>query len=358
MTLAAVMAWALAGSPSARAQDEYGDASLRGAGSTFVQPLMATWVGQYRTDPWQVLGTVRGSNGGLGDRLSNDGLDYEPVGSLAGIQRIRAGFVDFAATEMPLPAEYLTKNGLVQFPWVAGAVAIVATVRGDGVAGAAPLRLDASTLAAIFLGRIRRWSDPAIVAHNPGRSLPDAPITVIHRSDGSGTTFTFASWLANHDPDWKQQVGADLLLKWPVGAGQKGTDGVIRALRTTPNAIGYVNAVQARQAALPVVALRNAAGHFLPPDPATVKTALAELDSASDPGKLRIDAAGDGSYPLVATVFGLVRTPLDSARQRRTAEFIAWTLTRGRGLADHGGYASLPEPVARATIARLTPALP
>jgi len=336
--------------PGLRAQDEYGDSALRGAGSTFVQPLMEAWVGQYRSDPFQVMQFSRGPEGGLGGSLSNDRLDYEPVGSLAGIQRIRAGSVDFAASEMPLGTEFLRREGLMQFPWVAGGVAVVATAFA-GSQAAPTLQLDASTLASIFLGKITSWSDRAIASQNPGVRLPDAPIAVLHRSDGSGTTFTFSNYLSRNDDDWKQRLGSDLLLKWPVGSGRKGSDAIVQALKSTPRSIGYVNAVQARQAGLPIIALRNQAGLYVLPEARGIAAALEAPSKGSDDlARLPIDAPGDASYPLVATVFGLMKDPIRSTQQRRAANFVAWTMTRGAGLADRLGYRNLPEAATKATL--------
>ncbi|MGE0798499.1 MAG: phosphate ABC transporter substrate-binding protein PstS [Lautropia sp.] len=350
--LATAAGFAAASTPFGRvaAQDEYGDAALRGAGSTFVQPLMEAWVRQYRDDPHDVLRFGGRPESGFSGSVSGDGLDYEPVGSLAGIQRIRAGFVDFAASEMPLGDDALRRGGLLQFPWVVGAVAIVAAPPDGG----GPLQLDVATLAGLMMGRITRWSDPAVAALNPDRRLPDQPVTVVHRSDGSGTTYTVARYLADRDPQWQAKLGADLLLKWPVGVGAKGGDGMVRALQATRHAIGYVNAVQARRAGLPMVALRNAAGRFVLPEAAGVAAALAGRQPGRG-GVLPIDAPGDASYPLVATVFGLMRNPIGSARQRRTAAFVRWSLAQGAPLADRLGYVSLPAPLAKATIAQLLP---
>ena len=339
--------------PALRAQDEYGDATLRGAGSTFVQPLMDAWVRQYRSDPFQVMRFSRGPEGGLGDSLSNDSLDYEPVGSLAGIQRIRTGSVDFAASEMPLGSDFLRHNGLMQFPWVAGGVAVVATAFAGSrtAAASASLQLDALTLASIFMGKITSWSDRAIASQNPDVRLPEAPIAVFHRSDGSGTTFTFSNYLSRNDAEWKQRLGSDLLLKWPVGSGRKGGDAIVQALKSTPRSIGYVNAVQARQAGLPIVAIRNRSGLYVLPEPNGIAAALeAARDGADDVDRLPIDAPGTASYPMVATVFGLMKDPIRSTRQRRAANFIAWTMTRGAGLADRLGYRNLPEALTRATL--------
>lgn len=361
---------------AARAQDVFSDAALRGAGSTFVAPLMEAWMRQYRLDPNDLLGHQRAPNSALDDALSNDGIDYEPVGSLAGIQRMRAGSVDFAASEMPLSQAELQRGGLQQFPWVAGGVAIVATGLGE-----APLRLDGPTLAAIYLGRVQRWSDPALATLNPGRTLPDEPIQVLHRDDGSGTTFTFAAYLARHDPQWAQQVGVDLSLAWPTGRGARGSSGIVSALRDTPLAIGYVNAVQARQAGLAIASLRNLAGQDVLPDRAGVEAALAATPeaggsaagasghgpaaadtaaSAAAPATVQaaaaglpIDAPGAASYPLVATVFGLAPATSRGGRQRRAAAFLAWTLERGGPLAERLGYSSLPAERTRAALERL-----
>lgn len=348
-TVFAGLANAGASSAQLLSGDEFGDAALRGAGSTFVQPLMEQWVRRYRADPYQVLETAA-PNGGLGDALSNDGLDFEPVGSLGGIQRMRAGSVDFAASEMPLTTAYLERHGLMQFAWVTGGVALV-----TNVAGGHALRLDAATVASIFSGRITRWSDPAIRQQNPGWSPGDQSIAVQHRSDGSGTTFTLSHYLARHDPQWQERMGIDLLLKRPVGQGRKGSDDMARALKATPNSIGYVNVVQARRVGLSVALLRNAHGQYVPPERANLASAYANRRAATHAAQaLPIDSPGEHSYPLVATVFGLMDHPIRNARHRRTAAFIAWTLTKGSGLADRLGYQSLPAADGQATAERLT----
>ena len=327
------------------AQDEFGDAGLRGAGSTFVQPLMEEWFRQYRADPYQLLQGMRPQERGLGDLNSHDSLDYEAVGSLAGIQRIQAGLVDFAASEMPISDEHQKRSGLIQFPWTAGGVAVVHN-------GGAP-RLDAATLAGIYLGRIKLWSDPAIQALNPGVVLPDAEIVTVHREDGSGTTYTLASYLSATRPEWRDSLGADLLLKWPGGVGAKGGSALIERVRGTPHSIGYVNAAQARRAGVAMVALRNRAGAFVAPDAASVAAALAQAGPADAPERLPLDAGGDGSYPVVATVFGLLRGPIGSRRQRRTSEFVRWTLAGGGSIGERLGYSRLSAQTVKEAMARL-----
>lgn len=330
--------------------DEFGDAALRGAGSTLVQPLMEAWVRQYRADPYQVI-RRNASGGGLDDDISNDRLDYESVGSLAGIQRIRAGLVDFAASEMPLRADYLKRGGLMQFPWVIGGVAVVVNLPG-----LISLNLDAATLAAIYLGRITRWADPLIVAQNPGAALSDTPIVALHRSDGSGTTFTFSSYLNRNDKAWQERLGADLALKWPGGKGVNGGSEMAAAVKSTAHSVGYVGLAQAKSAGLTLVSLRNAAGRNVLPEATNIAAAVAAARQQGDElERLPIDSAGEQSYPLVATVFGLMRHPLRSARQYRTAEFVRWTLMRGNALAHELGYLSLPEHLAKLTLAKLAP---
>jgi phosphate transport system substrate-binding protein len=327
--------------------DEFGDAALRGAGSTLVQPLMEAWVQQYRADPYQVIRNASG--GGLDDDITNDNLDYEAVGSLAGIQRIRAGFVDFATGEMPLRAEYLRKSGLMQFPWLFGGVAIVANVPGVKA-----FTLDAKTLAAIYRGRVTRWSNIAIAAQNPGLVFPDEPITVFHRSDGSGSTFTFSRLLSGRDDEWKRQLGSELVLKWPVGKGVNGGSEMVTAVKSTVHGIGYVGATQAKGDGLTIVGLRNSAGHSVLPEATNIASAVAAtLQKGDEFERLPIDSIGEQSYPLVATVFGFMRTPLRSARQRRTAEFVRWTVTKGSGPAQQLGYVSLPEQMAKSTLDQL-----
>jgi phosphate transport system substrate-binding protein len=329
--------------------DEFGDAALHGAGSTLVQPLMEAWVRQYRADPHQVI-RPHASGGGLDDNISTDSLDYEPVGSLAGIQRIRAGFVDFAASEMPLRGSYLRTQGLLQFPWVIGGVAVVFNLSGSRT-----LSLDAKTLAAIYLGQITRWSDPAIARQNPGAALGDSPIVVVHRSDGSGSTFTFSNYLSRNDAAWMKRLGSDLSLKWPVGRGANGSNEIVAVVKATPNSLGYVSVTQARSAGLAIVSLRNAAGRYRHPEMADIASAVASAPAQGDEfERLPIDAPGEQSYPLVATVFGFMRQPLSSARQQRTADFVRWTLTRGSTLAQQLGYLSLPDHLSKATLERLT----
>ena len=325
----------------ASAQDEFDRAALKGAGSTFVYPLVVRWVKEYRH---HLAGGIRftASNAGLDDDMNGVALDYEPVGSLAGLQRLKAGAVDFALSEMPLPPAELSRGGLIQFPVVLGAVALAANLPAIAPGR---LQLGLPLLADILLGRVTRWDDPAIRALNPGLALPDAAIGTVHRRDGSGTTFTLTRTLAALVPEWRERVGADLLVKWPVGSGVRGSRGMAEALRRTPHALGYLDDVQAREAGLVVASLRNAAGRFVAPSPSAV--AAAALSSSASDGfqGVAIDPSGEGAYPLIASVFGLMSDRLQNDRQGRTRAFFDWSLSEGRASAERLGYVPLPEPV-------------
>jgi phosphate transport system substrate-binding protein len=210
--------------------------------------------------------------GGLDDEIDGAALDYEAISSQAGIQRIKAGAVDFAVSEMPLPADDLRRHGLVQVPLVAGAVAVAVNIEGLATA---EWRLTPSLLADIFLGRVKTWADPAIGQLNPGMTLPAAPIAVVHRTDGSGTTYTFTTFLAQSDADWRSQIGSDLLVNWPVGEGAKCNAGVAQALQRTPHSIAYLDLVQARTAKLQTASVRYISGRFVAPNGSSVQAAMA-----------------------------------------------------------------------------------
>ena len=324
----------------AQAQDEFGRAGLKGAGSTFVHPLAARWVQEYRH---HLAGGIRfaAPNTGLDDDMNGVALDYEPIGSLAGIQRLRAGAVDFALSEMPLASNELRRHQLMQFPIVLGSIAVAANIAGVPQGA---LRLTGPVLADIYLGRIRRWSDPALRQLNPQLALPDADIQVLHRNDGSGTTFTLTRYLASQSDGWKQRVGADAVVKWPQGQGVRGSGGMLRAIRQTPNALGYLDEVQARQAQLTFASLQNAAGRFVAPSAAGAAAAAqsARWNAQADFDEVLVDAKGEAAYPIVASVFGLMRDRLQDGRNQRTLAFFDWSLVEGRRAAEQLGYVPLP----------------
>ena len=245
----------------AQTVDEFGSPTLKGAGSTFAHPLMSAWARDYRVFRHGGVAVVA-AGGGLDDEIGGAALDYEAIGSQAGIQRVKTRAVDFAVSEMPLPAADLRRTGLLQVPLVAGAVAVAVNIEGQA---AAELRLSPGLLVDIFLGRVKTWADPSIAQLNPGLKLPVAPIAVVHRADGSGTTYTFTAFLAQSSADWRSQIGSDLLVNWPVGEGYKGSAGVARALQRTPNSIGYLDLVQALAAKLQVASVQNTSGRFVAP---------------------------------------------------------------------------------------------
>jgi phosphate transport system substrate-binding protein len=319
--------------------DEFGAPTLKGAGSTFAHPLMSVWAREYRV--FRNGGVaVAAAGSGLDDDIGGAALDYEAVGSQAGIQRIKAGAVDFAVSEMPVAAADLRRNGLLQVPLVAGAVAVAVNIERQG---AAQLQLTPSVLTDIFLGRIKTWADSAIARLNPNLKLPTASIAVVHRADGSGTTYTFTGFLAQSSAEWKSQVGSDLLVNWPVGEGYKGSSGVARALQRTPNSIGYLDLIQAREAKLQTASVQNAAGHFVAPSATSVQAAVASgrWDPATQFNTSLVNMAADASYPIVAAVFGLVGE--SSAQRAQTARaFLKWSITGGRATAERLGYVALP----------------
>ncbi len=324
--------------------DALGGNALRGAGSTFAHPLMRAWAAEYRLFRQGGV-AVRQAGGGLDDDIGGVALDYEAVGSQAGIARVKARAVDFAASEMPLPQAELERDALLQVPLVAGAVSVAANLRD--MAGR-ELRLSSALVADIFLGRVKTWSDAAIAQLNPGLKLPDAPIAVVHRADGSGTSFVFTQFLSQASADWKAQVGSDLLVNWPAGEGFKGNAGVARALASTPNAIGYVNQAEVG-AGLATASVQNPAGRFVQPTRSAAQSAASSVSwqAAAGFNTSLVNARSDDSYPIVAAVFGLANERSAGFRRSLTRSFFEWSLTGGRPAAERLGYAPLQDAVAK-----------
>jgi phosphate transport system substrate-binding protein len=340
LILAAIAGAAILPAAPACGQEGLGETGTKGAGSTFVHPLLSRWSREYRA--WVARGgDYPGLEASLDDPSPSSTLEYEPVGSLAGVLRLKDRAVDFAASDMPLKRDELAGLGLGQFPIVVGGV--VVAVNADGVPSGR-LKLTGPVLADIFLGRITRWSDPAIVGLNPGLRLPDAPIAVIHRSDGSGTTFNFTAYLAAVSPGWKLEAGSGPMIAWPTGTAAKGNEGVARAVKATRNAIGYVEYAQATELGLAHALLQNRAGRFVRPDAATFQAAAAGADwsAASDFHLVLTNPAGEQAYPIVATVFALMRKAGSGARTRSALDFFRWSLRNGSGTASALGYVPLP----------------
>lgn len=309
---------------------------VRGAGSTFAFPVIAKW-----------SQTFQAALAGADFTPGESGVDYEPIGSLAGTMRLSQPEIDFAASDIPLPPEDLKRLGLMQFPVVTGGIAIVANLPG---VKAGELKLDGAALVDIFSGRIQRWNDSALHALNGGLALPDLPITVVHRSDGSGTTFNFTRYLAERSAAWKADVGSDTLVKWPVGVGREGSRGVIRHTEQTQGAVTYVEFGQVARTALAIASIQNAAGAFVKPDAASLQsaTANAEWAQSADFYLFLTDAPGLASYPLAATTFiQMHREGRSGFRTRRTLLFFQHALDAGADDAAALGYVPLPAPVVR-----------
>lgn len=302
---------------------------VTGAGSTLVFPLLSQWSRAYQQAQsdaeFQPVAAA---------------LDYEPIGSQAGVMRLKGSGVDFAATDMPLGSEELATYGFAQFPIALGGIAIAVNL--DGVP-AGRLRLTGEVLADIYLGEIKSWSDPRLKGLNPELTLPDAPIAVLRRQDGSGTTFNVTNYLGRLGPGWKEKVGEGLSVNWPVGIGAKGNDGMAAAVKRTRNAIGYVDFAQASRAGLAVAQIRNRAGEFITPSVEAFRAAAANADwaAAKDFNLLLNDAPGRDAYPIVATAFAVVRRE-NSHGTRGAVTFLDWALEHGAVAATELGYVPLP----------------
>ena len=327
----------------ARAQDVLGETGIRGAGSTFVYPVLSRWSREYRAALARG-GDFPAANAGLDDPPASSALEYEPVGSLAGTLRVKDRAVDFGASDMPLKSDELAKLDLGQFPIVIGGV--VVAVNLDGV-GPGEIKLTGPVLADVFLGKITNWSDVAIKGLNPTLRLPDAHIAVVHRSDGSGTTFNFTDYLSKVSSEWKLKVGSALLVPWPTGTGAKGNDGVAQAVRQVKHSIGYVDYAQASQLGLSYSLLQNRTGRFVKPDVTSFQAAAASADwgRTSDFHLLLTDVPGENSYPITATVFVLMHKTASASRTRAALDFFRWSLEKGSRTAAQLGYVPLPEPL-------------
>lgn len=302
---------------------------VSGAGSSLAFPLLSRWSQAYQRvqsdAEFQPVGT---------------GLDFEPSGSQAGIMRLREGAVDFGATDAPLSTEELARFSLGQFPIVIGGIVVAVNLNG---VEPGQLRLTGELIADIYLGSVRNWSDPGIRALNPDLPLPDAPIAVLRRSDGSGTTFNFTDYLSKLSPRWRAEIGRGLRVAWPAGTGARGNDGMAETLRRTPYAIGYVDFAQARAARLSHALLRNRAGAFISPGVDTFKAAAEGADGDPVDGSLLTDASGAASYPIVATTYAVLpRQAATLARSRAAIAFFRWSLDHGASAATELGYVALP----------------
>jgi len=303
-------------------------ADISGAGATFPAPVYNKWAEAYKKETGVVV-------------------NYQAIGSGGGIKQIKAKTVDFGATDKPLKPDELNQSGLVQFPTVMGGVVPVVNLPGIS---AGQVRLTGGVLASIYLGDIKRWNDPAIEGLNPGLKLPNLPITVVHRSDGSGTTFVFTSYLTIKSVAWAGRVGASEGVDWPTGQGGKGNDGVSAFVRQTPGAIGYVEYAFAKQNKLAYTQLQAHDGAFLEPIAENFAAAAAKADWAHTPGGsfylLILDKPGAKSWPITAATFILVyKQQADPAKGQQVLKFFDWAYKNGNGLAEQLDYIPLPEAV-------------
>jgi len=299
---------------------------ISGAGATFPFPIYAKWADAYKKE-------------------TGNGLNYQAIGSGAGIKQIEAKTVTFGATDAPLTAAELEKQGLAQWPMVMGG--IVPVVNLEGVK-AGELVLDGKTIAAIYLGAIAKWSDPAIKALNPKVNLPDQAIAVIHRADGSGTTFNFTNYLDKVSPDWKDKVGEATSVEWPTGIGAKGNDGVANNVATTKGAIGYVEYAYALQNKLTYADMVNQAGKVVGPTFENVQAAAANADWTKAPGFYLIlsDQPGEKSWPMTAATFILMfKKPVDVAASNEALKFFAYCYDKGADQAKELDYIPMPDNV-------------
>ncbi|OAI22611.1 phosphate ABC transporter substrate-binding protein [Methylosinus sp. R-45379] len=296
---------------------------ISGAGATFPYPIYAKWADSYKKE-------------------TGNGLNYQSIGSGGGIKQIKARTVTFGASDQPLKAEELEAAGLTQWPQVIGG--IVPVVNLDGVASG-DLVLDGKTLGAIFLGEIKSWDDAAIKKLNPKAKLPSAAIAVVHRSDGSGTTFNFTNYLSKVSADWKAKVGENASVEWPVGIGAKGNEGVANNVANTKGAIGYVEYAYAKQNKLTYTKLVNKDGKTVAPTTPTFQAAASNADWANAPGFYQIltDQPGAQSWPITAATFILLpKAPQDTAAAGEALKFFGWAFAKGNKAAEELDYIPLP----------------
>src|SRR5262249_27066624 len=298
-------------------------ADISGAGATFPYPAYAKWADAYKKE-------------------TGVGLNYQSIGSGGGIKQITARTVTFGASDMPLKAEDLEKGELIQFPTVMGG--IVPVVNLDGIANA-ELTIDGPTLAKIFLGEITKWDDPALKKLNPNAKLPSQAIAVVHRSDGSGTTFIFTNYLSKVSPDWQSKVGSNTSVEWPGGIGAKGNEGVANNVTQTKGSIGYVETAYAKQNKLTTTKMVNKEGKTVSATPEAIGAAAAGADWAHAPGFYMIltDEPGAAAWPIAGATFILVpKKPADPSAAQEALKFFDWAYKNGSRMATDLDYVPMP----------------
>jgi phosphate transport system substrate-binding protein len=303
-------------------------AAITGAGSTFVYPILSRWATDYK-------------------KLGGDEVNYQSIGSGGGIAQIKAGTVNFGASDKPLPPDELAAAGLGQFPLVIGGVVPVVNIPG---ARPGQIKFTGPVLANIYLGKIKMWNDPAIAKINPGLRFPAKPIAVVHRSDGSGTTFNWVHYLSQISPAWQSKVGEGTSVNWPTGVGGKGNEGVSAFVKQIPYSIGYVEYAYALQNRMAYTLVQNAAGKFVAPNARSFAAAASHANwaAAKDFHLVMTNAPGADSYPITATVFVLMyKHSKDSAGSAAAKKFFDWSLTKGQKQAASLDYVPLPAPLVK-----------
>ncbi|MBR0852692.1 phosphate ABC transporter substrate-binding protein PstS [Bradyrhizobium diazoefficiens] len=301
-------------------------ADITGAGATFPFPIYSKWADAYKKE-------------------TGNGLNYQSIGSGGGIKQIQARTVTFGATDMPLKAEQLEKDGLAQWPMVMGAIVPVVNIEG---VKPGELVFDGETLASIYLGKITKWDDAAIKKLNPNVKLPSEAITVVRRSDGSGTTFNFTNYLSKASADWKSKVGEGTAVEWPVGVGAKGNEGVSGNISQTKNSIGYVEYAYAKQNKLTYTKMVNKGGKTVEPTTEAFQAAASNADWAKAPGYYVIltDQPGDKSWPITAATFILMhKDATDKASSQEAIKFFRWAFKNGGKAAEELDYIPMPDSV-------------
>ncbi|MEG2045419.1 MAG: phosphate ABC transporter substrate-binding protein PstS [Comamonas sp.] len=310
---------AVAGVSAVWAQQE-----ATGAGASFPAPLYSKWAADYH-------------------KATGVKINYQSVGSSAGIKQIEAKTVDFGASDEPLKDEDLAKKGLVQFPTVIGGIVPVVNIKGIAPG---QLKLSGQVLGDIYLGKITKWNDAAIVALNPGVALPDATIAPVRRADGSGTTFGFTNYLSKVNAEWKEKVGEGKAVNWPTGAGGKGNEGVAAFVGRLPNSIGYVEYAYVKQNKLTYTLLQNSSGAFVSPDDATFKAAAAGADWSKSFFQILTNQPGKEAWPITSATFILMHAKQEKPEQAAAAlKFFQWAYQSGDQTAAGLDYVPMPEPV-------------
>jgi len=299
---------------------------LTGAGATFPYPIYAKWADAYKKE-------------------TGIGLNYQSIGSGGGIKQISAKTVDFGASDMPLKPEELEKSGLMQFPTVIGGDVPVVNVKGIAPG---QLRLTGAVLADIYLGKVTKWNDPAIAGLNPGVQLPPTAISVVHRSDGSGTTFIWTNYLSKASDEWKSKVGEGTAVNWPTGVGGKGNEGVASYVQRINGAIGYVEYAYAKQNKMAHVLVKNKEGEFSAPSAKSFQAAAAGVDWKAAPGMYLIltDAPGKGAWPIAGATFILMHKAQEKPENaKEVLRFFTWAYEKGDDMAQALDYVPLPNAV-------------